>query len=355
MEKKTLPPPAPSFTPRDVSLGLTSAEDVSFPLRWGVIGVGEISRQFVRSSRECAGATMAAAASRSQEKADAFAEAHGVEKAYGSFESMLASDDIDIVYIGTPDKLHKEHTLMAIEAGKHVLCEKRMAQSIADAQEMYAAAERNDLMLQDGVWTRFFPAVEHARSLIDAGAIGDVVMVQADFDSLYTTQAATLAFGVNEKPINIQASGMNPGRGGAILEFEGNRFAILTFIAFPSEFPEVTEIIGTKGRITLEQPAHCPTALTVRIPPRAPSRYMGGNTPSPLQQFEYPLPDSISLPQGFPNQQGFYYMTEAVHRCLAAGLRECPQFNKAESLHLLEVLLAINSLRADNPEFKNLV
>ena len=238
---------------------------------------------------------------------------------------------------------------MAIEAGKHVLCEKALAKSVEDAQEMYAAAERSNVMLQDGVWTRFFPAVEHARSLIESGAIGDVVMVQADFDALYTTQAVTLAYG-DAKPISIQVGGKKGGPGGAILEFENNRFANLTFIAFPSEFPEVTEITGTRGRITLEQPAHCPTGLTVRIPPVTPSRYMGGNTPSPLQRFEYPLPDSISLPQAFPNQQGFYYMTEAIHRCLAAGLRECPQFNQTESLHLLEVLRSINSLRAANPD-----
>jgi dihydrodiol dehydrogenase / D-xylose 1-dehydrogenase (NADP) len=350
MKKKGPLPPAPSFIPRDVSLGLTRAEDVAFPLRWGIMGTGEISRCFVRSSRECAGATMAAVASRTTGNAGAFADAHGVEKAYDSYQDMVASPEVDIVYVGTPDTVHKEHCLMAIEAGKHVLCEKALAKNVADAREMYAAAERNNVMLQDGVWTRFFPAVEHARSLIEAGAIGDVVMVQADFDALYTTQAVTLAYGVNAKPINIQASGMRPGPGGAILEFENNRFAVLTFIAFRSEFPEVTEITGTRGRITLEQPAHCPTALTVRVPPAAPSRYMGGNTPSPLQRFEYPLPDSISLPGGSPNQQGFYYMTEAIHRCRAAGLRQCPQFDRAESLHLLDILGSINSLRAKNPE-----
>jgi dihydrodiol dehydrogenase / D-xylose 1-dehydrogenase (NADP) len=215
---------------------------------------------------------------------------------------------------------------------------------------MYASAERNNVMLQDGIWTRFFPAVEHARSLLEAGAIGEVVMVQSDFESLYTTQAAILAYGKDAKPIRIQAGGMKIGPGGAILEYENNRFAILTFIRYPSEFPEVTEITGTKGRITLEQPGHCPTRLSVRIPVATPSRYRGGNTPSPLQQFEYPLPDSISLPGAHPNQQGFYYMTEAIHRCLAAGLRECPQFVQAESLLLLELLETIRSLRADNSD-----
>jgi dihydrodiol dehydrogenase / D-xylose 1-dehydrogenase (NADP) len=335
----------PPETPRDIRLGMTKAEDVAFPLRWGILGAGQISRQWALASRHCAGATMAAVAARDEDRAKAFAEEHGVEKACGSYAEMLASPDVDCVYIGTIDDLHKDHCLMAIEAGKHVLCEKKLARNADDAREMYAAAERQDVMLQDGVWTRFFPAVEHARSLIEAGAIGDVLMVQSDFDPLYTSQAVGLAFGADQIPKNVQVAGKKMSPGGAILEFENSRFAILAFIAFPSEFPEVTEFTGTLGRITLEQPAHCPTRLTVRIPEKVPSRYMSENKPSPAQRYEYPIPESISLPNGYPNQEGFIYQTEAIHRCLAAGLRECPQFGKQESLHLLEVLTPILALR----------
>ena len=127
----------------DVRLGLTKPDDVAFPLRWGIIGAGEISRQWALTSRECAGATMAAVAARDEGKAKAFAAKHGVEKAFGGYAAMLASPDIDIVYIGTIDSLHKEHCLMAIEAGKHVLCEKAMAKNAADAREMYAAVGRS--------------------------------------------------------------------------------------------------------------------------------------------------------------------------------------------------------------------
>ena len=168
-------------------------------------------------------------------------------------------------------------------------------------------------------------------------------MVQADFDPIYTTQAVTLAFGVEERPAAVVTAGQRAG--GAILEFDGNRFAVLTFIEFHSEFPEVTEIVGSKGRITLEQPGHCPTTLTIRVPPKAPSRYMAANTPSPMQRFEYPLPESVSIPNAYPNQQGFLYQAEAIHRCLAAGLRECPQYGKAESLHTLELLARIHASR----------
>ena len=350
MGKEPLLDRRPDVKPRDILLGLTKPENVGFPLRWGIVGGGEISRQFVLASRQCSGATMAGVATRSLATAEAFAVAHDIEKAHDSIESMVASADIDIVYIGTPDELHKDHCMLAIRAGKHVLCEKMLALSVGDAEEMYAAAQKHNVMLQDGVWTRFFPAVEQARQIIESGAIGEVVMVQSDFDPLYTAQAATLAYGKDVKLVDMRVSGMLGGPGGAILEFENNRYANLTFIAYPSEFPEVTEITGTKGRITLEQPAHCPTALTVRIPSATPSRYQGGNTPSPLQRFEYPLPAVVSMPNAFPNQQGFYYMTEAVHRCLAAGLLECPQFGKAESLHLLEIVCAINAKRRENAE-----
>ena len=106
--------------PRDVWLGLTKAEDVAYPLRWGIIGAGDISRQWTIASRECSGATIAAVAARDGDKAKAFAEQHGIEQAYGGYENMLASPDIDVVYVGTIDRLHKEHCLMAIEAGKHL-------------------------------------------------------------------------------------------------------------------------------------------------------------------------------------------------------------------------------------------
>ena len=72
---------------------------------------------------------------------------------------------------------------------------------------------------------------------------------------------------------------------------------------------------------------------------------MAANTPSPIQRYEYPLPESVRIPNAYPNQQGFLYQAEAIHRCLAAGLRECPQYGKAESLHTLELLARIHASR----------
>lgn len=333
----------PPSTPMDIRLGLTKAEDVAYPLRWGIIGAGNICRQWAPALQACEGATLSAVAAREEDRAKTFAQEFGVEAAYGSYAEMVASPDVDVVYVGTSDDLHKEHCLLAIAAGKHVLCEKNLAENPADAREMYTAAEEQGVMLQDGVWTRFFPAVEHARVEIESGTIGDIVMVQSDFTSIYTSQAVTLAFGAEATPTVVVAAGKNGG--GAILEFEDERCAVLTFIQFPSEFAEVTEFIGTKGRITLEQPAHSPTAVTIRVPEKAPSRYMMANAPAPAERFEYPLPDSVSIVDAYPNQEGFLYQAEAVHRCLAAGLRQCPQYDKASSLATLELVARVEDAR----------
>jgi dihydrodiol dehydrogenase / D-xylose 1-dehydrogenase (NADP) len=343
MNADTLPP----STPLDVRLGLTSADDTAHPLRWGIIGTGNISAQWVLSLQGCKGASITAVAAREADKARQFADRFNIPASYGSYAELVASDDVDVVYIGTITPLHKEHSLLAIEAGKHVLCEKPLAGNVADAREMYAAAEAKGVMLQDAMWTRFFPAVEHARAVIEAGEIGDPVLVQSDFfDPIYCIQAAPLAFGADAQATAISAAGKRSSA--AVVEFGEDRCAVFTFPPFMSELAEVTEIVGTKGRITLERPGHCPTRISVRIPPAGgvPSQYRTANAPAPVQIFDYPLPGHVSIPNAFPNQHGFLYQAQAVHRCLAAGLTGCPQYGKAESLAAMQLLTDISSARA---------
>ena len=332
----------PLSTPLDIRRGITSAADVAFPLRWGILGAGRISGMWVAALHACEGATVTAVAAREIDLAKEFARQYEVATAYGNYREMVEADNVDIVYIGTINRLHKEHTLLAIEAGKHVLCEKPFAENISEAREMYAAAEEKGVMLQDGVWTRFFPAVEHARTEIENGTIGEVVLVQSDFfDPIYTIQAVPLGFGADSLPTAIVATGRYAR--GAIVEFGEDKCAVLTFPPRNSELPEVTELVGTKGRITLERPAHCPTRLSIRIPPAngVPSQYRTGNAPAPLHTFEYPLPRMVSIRNASPNQHGFLYQAEAIHRCLAAGLHQCPQYDKAESLHAMNLLTEI--------------
>lgn len=346
MAKGSAPvPELPWSTPVDVRQGLTKPADVAFPLRWGILGTGSISAQWVLSLRGCKGATVTAVAARSREKAQKFAKRYDIAASYGSYKEMVEAPDVDIVYVGTITRLHKEHSLLAIAAGKHVLCEKPLAENVTDAKEMYGAAEEKGVMLQDAMWTRFFPAVEHARAAMDAGVIGKVVLTQSDFfDPIYTIQAAPLAFGDKAVPRSIVAAGAK--NGGSVVAYDGGRCAVLSFPDFNTELPEATEFIGTKGRIRLARPGHCPTALTICVPPKVPSLYMTQNVPASTQHFEYPLP-TISMPKwAFVNQHGFVYQAEAIHRCLAAGLKVCPQYNKEESLHAMHLFTEINKARA---------
>lgn len=337
----------PMSTPLDVRLGQTDAKDTAYPLRWGILGAGNVSRQWALSLLPVAGATITAVAAREKARAEAFAANVGIEKSFDNYEAMVADPDVDIVYVGTKTWLHKEHSILALNAGKHVMCEKPLASNSTEATEMYAAARANDVMLLDGMWTRFFPAIEHARTLIEDGAIGEPLMVHADFfDPIYVIQAAPLAFGVAESPSSITTGGK--AASAAILDYAGKRAALLSFPPFNSELPETTEIFGTAGRISLGRPGHCPTDLTLHTPPagQVPSQYRTGNVPAPQQRFHYPLPANVSIPSPFPNQHGFLYQAEAVHRCLAAGLKECPQYTEAESMHCMDIWTEIMRQKA---------
>jgi dihydrodiol dehydrogenase / D-xylose 1-dehydrogenase (NADP) len=363
----------------DITSGATRGSDAAFPLRWGILGCGSISADWCRALKEgAAGATLAAVAARDPARAAAFAAQHGDGTActpHRSYAALVADPRVDIVYVGTVTARHKEHALLAIAAGKHVVCEKPLALCAADAAEMYAAARAKGVMLQEGMWTRFFPAVEHARALLAGGELGEVRSVHADFaDMCYAVQYAPLAFGADREPAAVGAAGAfsksscGAGASGAVVSYTGSGggggggCAVLSFPAWASEFPEVAEIVCARGRLTLDLWGSHPTRLTVsRIPGSCfeaarntghCSTSQNGVLPAPVEVFDYPLASS-GVAAGYEagkdtgwhyvNQRGFAYQVAAVHRCLAAGLRECPQFTAADSLRTLQLLDAIEA------------
>lgn len=150
-------------------------------IKWGIAATGNISNQFVQGLKLIKGGAFAAVASRSQEKADAFAERYGAEKAYGSYEAMAADADIDIVYIGTPNDSHITLTKLYLNAGKHVLCEKPMGVNQKQVEEMAALAKEKGLFLMEGMWTRFFPVIQKVQSWLAEGKIGSPRFLSAFF------------------------------------------------------------------------------------------------------------------------------------------------------------------------------
>jgi predicted dehydrogenase len=150
-------------------------------VRWGIISTGRISRAFANALKETPGAVLAAVASRTTDAAQAFAAEFGAQHAYGSYQELVESPDVDIVYIGTPHNLHAANTLMALSAGKAVLCEKAFALNLREAGQMVALAREKKLFLMEAMWTRYMPALAEVKRIIASGEIGKVSQVAADF------------------------------------------------------------------------------------------------------------------------------------------------------------------------------
>ena len=139
---------------------------MSDTIRWGLIGLGSIARRFGSCFQYAPGAEIYAVASRSQENADAFGAEFGAAKRYSSYEALVNDPNVDVVYIGTPHNFHRAHTLLSLNAGKPVLCEKPFAVNAAEAQDMIERAREKNLFLMDAFWTRYFPAMGKLRELL---------------------------------------------------------------------------------------------------------------------------------------------------------------------------------------------
>jgi predicted dehydrogenase len=126
-------------------------------------------------------AEVIAVGSRTQEGADRFAFEHEIPHRHGSYESLANDTDVDVVYIGTPHSRHCDDTLLYVDAGKHVLCEKPFAINHEQATRMVAAARQNQRFLMEAIWSRFLPAYGELRRLLASGAVGDLKFVEASF------------------------------------------------------------------------------------------------------------------------------------------------------------------------------
>src|SRR3712207_4949457 len=149
-------------------------------IRWGVVGPGRIAEKVVEDFAVVDGARAVAVASRSLDRAQSFAERHGLERAHGSYAEILADPDVDVLYVATPHPQHHPIALAALRAGKALLVEKAFTATVAGAREVVELARETRVFVMEAMWTRFQPAVVRLRELIADGAIGEVRSVQAD-------------------------------------------------------------------------------------------------------------------------------------------------------------------------------
>jgi predicted dehydrogenase len=151
-------------------------------IRWGILSTARIARKaMIPALQESAMAEVTAVASRDQEKARTFATALNIQKAYGSYEALLADPEINAIYNPLPNHLHKVWTIRAAEAGKHILCEKPLALNVDDVLTMIDAANANGVKLMEAFMYRHHPRITAARQMLDEGAIGELCTIETAF------------------------------------------------------------------------------------------------------------------------------------------------------------------------------
>lgn len=150
-------------------------------IQWGILGAARIAASYAKAIPQSRNSTVLAVASRDRDKAQVFAEDHGIPRVHGNYEALLADPQLDAVYIALPNALHAEWTLKALAAGKHVLCEKPLAMSAEEGESMRRAAESAGLHLAEGLMYRRHPLNVTALNLLHSGRIGDLVAANATF------------------------------------------------------------------------------------------------------------------------------------------------------------------------------
>jgi predicted dehydrogenase len=175
----TLPTDLP---PLDVPPGPSRAEPLPAdrPVRWGILSTGKIATSFAKNLAVLPDCETVAVAARKQESADEFAATHGIGRAYGDYRALVEDPEVDVVYVGTPHALHREHVELAFEAGKRVLCEKALTLTAAEAEHLVALAREKNLFLMEGMWMRCNPTIRRVQQLLATGALGEVRQVRAD-------------------------------------------------------------------------------------------------------------------------------------------------------------------------------
>lgn len=162
---------------------------VSAAVKWGILSTADINRKLIPGIRATEQADLIAVASRDLKRAEEYARQWEIDRSYGSYEALLEDTDVEAVYISLPNTLHCEWSTRALEAGKHVLCEKPMSRHVDDVESAFEAAERNGRILMEAFMYRHHPQAKRLRQLVDEGAIGDLRLIRSCFSySLYDAQ-----------------------------------------------------------------------------------------------------------------------------------------------------------------------
>jgi predicted dehydrogenase len=313
---------------------------VTDKIRWGILGTGGIAKRFAQGLAVLPDAELVAVGSRSQAAADAFGDAFDVPHRHASYAALSEDPDVDVVYVATPHSLHRDNSLLCLQAGKAVLCEKPFAINTVEADEVIALARKNGRFLMEAMWTRFLPVVERARRLLAEGAIGEVRMISVDFGfrapldphsrlfdlrlgggalldvGVYCVSLASMVFGTPARIASMAHLGQTgvDEQAAVILGYDGGQLAVLT-AAIRTNTPQEALLLGTEGQIRIHSPWWRPTTLTLSIQGQE---------------------DEV---MHFPFEgNGYNYEAAEVMRCLRAGRSESHVLPLDETMAIMRTM-----------------
>ena len=247
-------------------------------IRWGLLSTARINRRLIPAILAAEGNELVAVASRELGKAAAYAAEWGISRIFASYQEILDSDFVDAVYISLPNSLHAEWSVRAAEAGKHVLCEKPLALSTAEIDQIVAAAEKNGVVVAEAVMYLYHPLLARMAELLRDGAVGEVKLVRGAF-SFFMDQPnnvrwkAELGGGslwdVGSYPVSfirrmmgepaevfgwqqLSESGVDESFAG-LLRYDGNVLGVFDS-GFRHQFRVEAEVVGSEGLLRLERP-----------------------------------------------------------------------------------------------------
>lgn len=289
-------------------------------IRWGIVGTGRIANTFAQALKGCPDAQLYAAASRTYDKAADFADKHGFEKSYGSYEALAGDKNVDIVYIATPMASHLDNCILCMEKGKHVLCEKSVCLNSIQLEQMLECARKNKVFFMEAMWMKCSPTYQRALEWVRRGRIGKVLCIRADFsnlvpydknDRLFDPMCAggalldvgvyplTLAYDILGECDDISGR-LNLSKGvdmsGDYILDKGDAFARLRW-GFDRKLKNDALITGDKGSILFGEYFHCTDSIT-------------------LFDNDGKIVESSRLPVRI---NGYEYEIEHVHSCLSKG------------------------------------
>jgi xylose dehydrogenase (NAD/NADP) len=254
---------------------------VGVAVKWGILSTAHINRKVIPGAQASPKVELAAVASRDRGRAEEYARTWEIERAYGSYEALLEDPEIEAVYISLPNRLHCEWSIRALEAGKHVLCEKPLSRHLDEVEGAFDVAERTGLLMSEAFMYRHNPQTKCVRELVDEGAIGELRLIRSAFSySLYDEENIRLRTDVEGgalmdvgcycvsgsrllggEPDTVYAQAWFGRTGtdwvlGATLRFPGDVIALFDCGTGLPERDEL-EAIGSEGSLFVDDPWHC--------------------------------------------------------------------------------------------------